>query len=87
MPTLTRMEKKNGRPFLILYRRAYTYIQPAFSTRGVSQITQDASRILLDAKDWDNIIERNKNNPEAQAYIRKADKMSKSSAETLGRRN
>ena len=31
-------------------------------------------RILLDAEDWDNTIERNKNNPEAQAYIRKADK-------------
>lgn len=46
MPTLTRMEKKNGRPFLILYRRAYTYIQPAFSTRDVSQITQDASPYL-----------------------------------------
>lgn len=29
---------------------------------------------MLDAEDWDNIIERNKNNPEAQAYIRKADK-------------
>ena len=25
-------------------------------------------RILLDANDWDNIIERNKNNPEAQLY-------------------
>lgn len=31
-------------------------------------------RILLDANDWDNIIERNKNNPEAQAYITKANK-------------
>lgn len=30
-------------------------------------------RILLDRKDWDGIIARNKNNPEAQAYVSKAD--------------
>ena len=60
--------------FSFLYRRAYTYIQPAFSTRGVAKLPKTHPRILLDAKDWDNIIERNKNNPEAQAYIRKADK-------------
>lgn len=31
-------------------------------------------RILLDKKEWDNIIERNKTNPEAEAYITKANK-------------
>ena len=74
MPTLTKKEKKNGHLFIILYRRTHTYIQPSFSTGSINQIAQDSSRILLDAEDWDNIIERNKNNPEAQAYIRKADK-------------
>lgn len=29
-------------------------------------------RVLLDANDWESIIERNRNNPEAQAYIAKA---------------
>lgn len=31
-------------------------------------------RILLERKDWDNIIERNKDNPEAKSYITKANK-------------
>lgn len=54
-----------------LYRRTCTYVQPAFSTKE-SQLPKTHPHILLDAEDWDNIIERNKNNPEAQAYIRKA---------------
>ena len=40
----------------------------------LTKLPKTHPRILLDAEDWDNIIERNKNNPEAQAYIRKADK-------------
>lgn len=40
----------------------------------LAKLPKTHPRILLDAEDWDNIIERNKNNPEAQAYIRKADK-------------
>ena len=40
----------------------------------LAKLPKTHPRILLDAKDWDNIIERNKNNPEAQAYIRKANK-------------
>lgn len=31
-------------------------------------------RILLDKQDWDEVIDRNKSNPEAQAYITKAKK-------------
>lgn len=40
----------------------------------LAKLPKSHPRILLDAKDWDNIIERNKDNEEAQAYIRKADK-------------
>lgn len=39
----------------------------------LSQLPQTHPRILLDAKEWDQIIERNKSNPEAKAYIKKAD--------------
>ena len=85
--TLTRMEKKNGRPFLILYRRHIRTFNPPSLQEVLAKLPKTHPRILLDAKDWDNIIERNKNNPEAQAYIRKADKMSESPAETFGRRN
>ena len=35
----------------------------------LTKLPKTHPRILLDAEDWDNIIERNKNNPEAQAYI------------------
>ena len=38
----------------------------------LAKFSQSHPRILLDAKDWDQIIERNKNNPEAQLYIQKA---------------
>lgn len=38
----------------------------------LAKFPQSHPRILLDAKDWDQIIERNKNNPEAQLYIQKA---------------
>ena len=37
----------------------------------LTKLPQSHPRILLDAKDWDHIIERNKNNPEAQLYIQK----------------
>ena len=40
----------------------------------LAKFSQSHPRILLDAKDWDQIIERNKNNPEAQLYIQKARK-------------
>ena len=38
----------------------------------LTKLPQSHPRILLDAKDWDHIIERNKNNPEAQLYIQRA---------------
>ena len=40
----------------------------------LAKFSQSHPRILLAAKDWDQIIERNKNNPEAQLYIQKARK-------------
>ena len=40
----------------------------------LAKFSQSHPRILLDAKDWDQIIERNKNTPEAQLYIQKARK-------------
>ena len=48
----------------------------------LAKFSQSHPRILLDAKDWDQIIERNKNNPEAQLYIQK--EMPQSSIETSG---
>lgn len=38
----------------------------------LTKLPKTHPRILLDAKDWDDIITRNRNNPEAQAYIQKA---------------
>lgn len=49
---------------------------PVFSPPALQEVLAGYSarhpRVLLDAGDWEGIIERNRNNPEAQAYIAKA---------------
>lgn len=45
---------------------AFDELQKTFSS--------EHPRVLLDKKDWNTIIERNKNNPEAKAYITRSDK-------------
>ena len=40
----------------------------------LTKLPVEHPRILLDFKEWNDIIARNQNNPEAQSYITKADK-------------
>ena len=40
----------------------------------LTKLPAEHPRILLDFKEWNDIIARNQNNPEAQSYINKADK-------------
>lgn len=50
-----------------------TFNPPALQTL-LSKLPQTHPRILLAANDWDNTIARNQQNPEAHAYILKAEK-------------
>ena len=47
---------------------------PPSLTEVLTKLPKTHPRILLDRKDWNDIITRNRNNPEAQAYISKAEK-------------
>lgn len=51
---------------------------PVFNPPALAEVLAGYSirhlRVLLDADDWDNIIKRNRNNPEAQGYMIKADR-------------
>lgn len=48
-----------------------TFNPPSLKTL-LAKLPAEHPRILLDRKEWDDIIARNKTNPEAQAYITKA---------------
>ncbi|RNC66416.1 DUF4962 domain-containing protein [Proteiniphilum sp. X52] len=60
---------------------------PAFNPPSFEKILQRLPshhpRILLDKEEWDNIIERNKNNPETQSYFETADKCLKKPLKSL----
>lgn len=53
-------------------QNALDFNPPAYA-QVLEMLPTHHPRILLDAKDWDNIIARNQNNPEALAFISKAD--------------
>lgn len=55
---------------------------PSYS-RLIEKLPLTHPRILLDADKWDEIIERNLNNPEAQSYLTKADKCMKRPLKSL----
>ena len=38
----------------------------------LSRYSSQHPRVMMDAADWDDIIKRNKTNPEAQAFVKKA---------------
>ncbi len=45
---------------------------PPTLEKVLAKYTSHHPRVLLDADDWEEIITKNKNNPEAQAYMDKA---------------
>lgn len=67
--------KEEWSPVFHFYVDKNTHVfNPPSLNELLSRLPDSHPRILMDAKDWDSIIERNKNNPEASAYIKRADK-------------
>lgn len=59
--------------YFYIYETTHVFNPPALDEL-LSKLPQTHPRILLDAKDWEQIIQRNKNNPEAWGYRVRADK-------------
>jgi hypothetical protein len=71
-------------PVLHFYvdKNSLVFNPPSFETI-LQKLPSYHPRILFDKEEWDNIIERNKNNPETQSYFETADKCLKNPLKSL----